>query len=439
MSGDAAKTTLTLYEWQQVGPEQHPELAWAELGRADSTQQMNADRSIGKRLELSELRNGLQITTSSYVGRVCLGGLDIRILPKIRGECLLPLLRYVYGFRSLHLTTKANQGVNDSGFEDLLIYQLNAEVHDFIARGLLRSYVPKAERLGSPRGRLDMTRIALDGGTVTATLPCIHHPRTEDTVLNRVLLAGLNLAATMASDIELSRGSRRLAAQLKERVTAIRLENHVLDRAAERMNRLTTAYDSALAIIRLLFEASGVVLEGQSVETKLSGFLFDMNAFFQALISRFLRDNLREYNVRDEVSLKHMMKYNPEFNPQKRKPPTPRPDFVVSYQRETVSILDAKYRDLWLKPLPREMLYQLVVYAMSNRQQRRSGILYPTTNPYAKESRIDVTDPIDGTFLAQVCLRPVYLPKLVELIHTETPRGRREREAFAASMAIGYS
>lgn len=54
-----------------------------------------------------------------------------------------------------------------------------------------------------------------------------------------------------------------------------------------------------------------------------------------------------------------------------------------------MSLLDAKYRGLWEKSLPSEMLYHLVIYAMSRRQQLRSSILFPTTNPLAKEARID--------------------------------------------------
>ena len=86
-------------------------------------------------------------------------------------------------------------------------------------------------------------------------------------------------------------------------------------------------------------------------------------------------------------------------------------------QRGTArAILDAKYRDLWEKQLPRDMLYQLVVYAISDQQRRKSSILYPTTDERAREARIDVTDPIIGRPLGQVCLRPVHLPTIVELV-----------------------
>ena len=228
--------------------------------------------------------------------------------------------------------------------------------------------------------------MALDGGTATATLPCLHHPRIEDTLLNRVLMAGLRLAATMASFVDLRRESRRLASLMEEQVSPIRLDGLMLDRAARLMNRLTTAYSPALSIIRLLVEAQGVVLEGQATTTMLPGFLFDMNAFFQALVSRFLRDNLPGYSVRDEHGLKGMMRYNPKFNPQRRQSPTPRPDYVVMQQGTIRSILDAKYRDLWENQLPREMLYQLGVYAISHRKQPQSSILYPTTDAKSKGS-----------------------------------------------------
>jgi 5-methylcytosine-specific restriction enzyme subunit McrC len=279
--------------------------------------------------------------------------------------------------------------------------------------------------------------MALDGGTATATLPCLHHPRIEDTLLNRVLMAGLRLSATMASVIDLRRESRRLASLMDEQVTSTRLDGIMLDRAARQMNRLTAAYSPALSIIRLLVEAQGVVFEGQTNTTTLPGFLFDMNAFFQALVSRFLRDNLPGYSVRDEHGLKGMIRYNPKFNPQRRRSPTPRPDYVVTQQGAIRSILDAKYRDLWEKQLPREMLYQLVVYAISHRQRPQSSILYPTTDGKAKEARIDVTDPVFGKFLGQVCMRPVHLPTIVELVATQTSQGRRNREAYAKYLAFG--
>jgi 5-methylcytosine-specific restriction enzyme subunit McrC len=131
------------------------------------------------------------------------------------------------------------------------------------------------------------------------------------------------------------------------------------------------------------------------------------------------------------------MRYNPSFNPLKRQSPTPRPDFVVINRGKLYAILDAKYRDLWEKNLPREMLYQLVVYAISHRQCPQSSILYPTLETSAKEARIDITDPIFGNFLGQVCLRPIHLPTILELITTKTTQGRREREVFAKQLAFG--
>ena len=433
----AALTSITLSEWETLGPENSSDLAGRFLDASPGTRHVVERLTESNFLGISELRRGLQIKAYSHVGRIRIGDLNITILPKIKGTSLLSLVRYAYGFRRLNLHSDSRHLVDHCGFEDLLISQLNAEVQELISRGLLRAYIGTSERLSSPRGRIDLTRMALDGGTVTATLPCLHHPRTEDTLLNRVLMAGLRLAASLASVVDLRRESRRLASLMDEQVSPIRLDGIVLDQAIRKMNRLTTAYSSALSIIRLLVEAQGVVLEGQTVTTTLPGFLFDMNAFFQALVSRFLRENLPEYTVRDEHGLKGMMRYNPKFNPQRRQSPTPRPDYVVTQHGMIQSILDAKYRDLWDKQLPREMLYQLVVYAISHRQRPQSSILYPTTNPLAKEARIDISDPLFGKPIGKVCLRPVLLTQLEKLVTSKTSQARRERESLAQRLAFG--
>ncbi|QDU82614.1 5-methylcytosine-specific restriction enzyme subunit McrC [Polystyrenella longa] len=428
---------VKMEEWQSCEPELESPLHGLAL------RDLNAEASVVEKLnsqrllKLIELRSGISLRTFSYVGRLQIGNLRLTIHPKINGTSLLRLLRYAYGFRKLKLISNTTHLTDEYGFEDLLIAQLLVEAEELISRGLSRAYRRQDERLASPRGRINLQQLAREAGTITATLPCQHFPRVEDILLNQVLLAGLQLAARMASLKDLRREAHRLMAQFDEQVTRINLNEVLLDRAEHQLNRMTTAYTASLTIIRTLYQSQGILLEGTQSTISLPGFLFDMNAFFQTLLSRFLRDHLPQYTVRDEHGLKGMMRYLPKYNPQHRQSPTPRPDFAIFQNGQLLTLLDAKYRDLWEKPLPREMLYQLTVYAISQRHHPASAILYATTNPNAREQRIEITDPIYDHHLGQVSLRPVNLNRLEELISSETIASRRECEELACRLVLG--
>lgn len=429
--------SVCLREWETLSPSNCDKLRGFYLDSSSEVRDsVNRLREL-KLLDITELRQGTELRAFSHVGRLTLGSLSLSILPKIKGESLVRLLRYAYGFRRLTLLSASSQRVGEYGLEDLLISQLNAEIEELIHRGLLRSYVMQSEQLPSPRGRIDITRLAMNKGQATASLPCKHYPRIVDTPLNRVLLAGLQLAASMSSDIELRRESRRLASLLQEQVSEKVLDVSVLEKANRQMNRLTEAYSPALKIINLLHEAQGVSLHGQFTRLPFRGYLFDMNAFFQSLLSRFLRENLDGFSVRDEFPLKEMLRYSPEFNPQRAKPPTPRPDYVITDRGITRAILDAKYRDLWKNTLPREMLYQLVVYAISHPGNPQSTILYPSTDGAATEARIEVADSLYGRKLGRVCIRPVHLQTLLEVVTANGDSGRRRRSEYARFLAFG--
>lgn len=431
-----AGVEIRMAEWETRTPQPGSGLE----GRALSG---SADRAVvgelakAGLLEVTELRAGLMIRSFSHVGKVRLGEIEITVLPKLNQTSLLNLLRYAYGFRRLRLLDETNQHLDLSGFADLLVHQLSAEVEELIARGLHRAYLPKKDWLSTPKGRIDIQRLAAQGGVLPANLPCTHHPRVEDTLLNRVLQAGLRLAGTVASDLQLRRRSRRLASLFEEQVGSVSLDDVVLERAERQMNRLTVAYEPALTVIRLLWESLGISLGEAGSTLRLPGFLFDMNRFFQAVLSRFLQDNLPEHTVQDEFRLRGMMQFVPGFNPRNRRPPVPRPDFVILKGNHLVAILDAKYRDLWEKSLPREMLYQLAIYAASH-QQRSATILYPTTDAGAKEARIGVREPVYGQQMAQVNMRPVHLARLEDLVMAgHSASAQRERQTFAGWLLLG--
>ena len=435
----APRPTITLTEWETRGPTDCGDLAGQYLDQSPATKKLASELKRLRILEARELRDGLELSAFAHVGRVELGNVTVAVLPKIPGASLLKLVRYAHGFRRVPLPDDSLHLTDFHGIDELLISQLNGEVQELVSRGLMRGYRRTSERLGTLRGRIDLDRIVLDGGHATATIPCVFHARTGDTLLNQVVMAGLRLAASMTSVPGLRQEALGLVSQLEEEVSRVRLDSVLLERATHAVNRLTAAYSPALAIIRLLHDSQGIVLEGSNTRVHLPGFMFDMNAFFQLLVSRFLRENLAGYQVRDEQALKGMVRYSPSFNPRRQRAPAPRPDMVITGHGSTCAILDAKYRDLWSNPLTREMLYQLVMYAVSVRPKPQSSILYPTMDPLARDARVDVSDPVHGSEIAQVWLRPVILPRLEELVSATTAAARRAREDLARRLAFGMA
>ncbi len=273
---------------------------------------------------------------------------------------------------------------------------------------------------------------------IQATLPCTYHPRKEDCLINQVLLQGLHLAASLTSASTLRIRLDRLAHVFEESVSPVRLDHNTLKRLHREMDRLNNAYLPAITIIELLLEAEGISLDESLPQMALPGFLFDMNLFFQELLSRFLKEHLQGYTVQDQHKIRGMMAYDPAHNPNKRKAPEPRPDYIILHQSRVVGILDAKYRDLWERPLPSHMLYQLAIYALSQSGRVDAAILYPTVEADAKEARIVIRDPLRQSTLAHVVLRPVNLLELDDLLSSaDTVSTRRARTALAQRLAFG--
>lgn len=431
---------VSLREWETAKPEIGSVLAWKSFDGDRASRQLAESLTRENKIQVLELVKGLEIRTTSFVGKVRLGAIEVTIRPKLSGTPLLNLLRYAYGLRDLSLHGKTAFSASSSAFQDLLIQQLAVETEELISRGLHRDYIPVAENLQSPRGRIDFGRYLGTYVSARTSLPCTHHPRSENNLLNQVLLAGLVLSERLTSDRELRFKTVRLCKLLGEYISAVDLTETTLRAAEWALDRRTKSYESALKLIGLLVEGSGASFSGGD-PLRLSGFLFDMNRFFQALLSRFLRDHLPGLNLEDERRLKGAFAYDPGKNPQRRRPPTPRPDFVLMRDRQIVAVLDAKYRDLWDQALPESMLYQLSIYALCHPTgERTATILYPTLDSAAAEQSILIKDAFHGLSRAQINLRPVNLLAMDKLLQNgHSADALRRRQEFAVQLGFGKS
>lgn len=423
---------MHLREWESQGPLDNAQLAHLTLD--GPTAALAEQLSKNGQLIVTELRQGLAIEATSYVGRVQVGPLRVSITPKISGAPLIELLRYAYGLRDLRLSGLLRHDREPDGLQDLLCLQLGAEADELLARGIQRTYRRVVEPLASPKGKIDFDALPQQLARAQTTLSCEHFPRIENTPLNQVLLAGLQLGSRLTQNLELRTHLHLLAARMNETVTPAPMTSITLGAAQRQLNRLTETYRPALTLITLLAQAQGIATYSTGDTVHARGFMFDMNRFFQALISRFLRDHLSGYTVRDEYRLTDLLAYVPEHNPLHRRAPIPRPDFAILKGTSTATLLDAKYRDLWNRDLPREMLYQLAIYALSQPSGGIATILYPSLESGSREARIAIFHPETRSVQGYVVLRPVDLLRLQRLLRLpEAP----DRQAYARALAFG--
>lgn len=432
-------STVDLCEWQTLRPDRGSPLAERNLNDNVASRKLAEQLTASGRIEVLELAWGIELRATSFVGRFSLGDVTVTVHPKISGAPFLNLLRYAYGLQHHKLYEPVGYASDKWAFQDLLVQQLTAEIAELLARVMHRDYERTSAELANPRGKIEFDSFVGMAHHARAALPCTHHPRTEDTILNQVLLAGMKYATQLTADHGLRGRLGDLSKTLRATVSQKKLDENLLAEARRKMDRRTTAYESSLGLIELLFGDKGVSFEAKATSVQLPGFLFDMNRFFQTLLSRFLHDHLDVfYEIQDEYRLKELFCYDSDQNPQKRQPPFQKPDFVIRWNRQIVAILDAKYRDLWEKPLPPGMLYQLALYALGQSgNDRKAVILYPSLAAGARDQVIFIREPVGGAAQAKVILRPVNLLELEKILRGKDWHANQRKKDFAHQLSFG--
>ena len=324
------------------------------------------ERALLARLEtqgmitVRELRTGLAIATTSFVGSIKIGPITVQIRPKIEGHAFSVLLGYALGLPHLELLPDHQIGLTLPAFQDLLADRLAVEAARLMSRGLFRHY--RVMRGLSQARVAAFCSVASLERARNICVPALSLFRARRECLGESCPARGFAVGRPRGDRSCHSGARATISGAARRIRRDDgLESSTFRALQRGASRLTASYEPAFALIRLLMAGYGISTthDGESIE--LPGFLFDMNLLFQEALGRFLRDWLVDGNVAEQYRLKDIFRYQPLFNPRRKHAPTPRPDYVISRGGHIVAIADAKYRDLWERDLPSGMLYQLSV------------------------------------------------------------------------------
>lgn len=227
--------------------------------------------------------NRWNVKAGPYVGSLVAGSESFLIKPKVRLANLLSMMDVEIPSETWRREVIALQTDPDLLSAMARLFCVACEFAT--ARGLRRSYVTHEELLVSPRGRIDIARLAQRPG-LPIPAPCRFDEHTADIPINQLLRAAVEKARRLPTVGP--PWKHRLRAQLQElddAATPLRDISWVRTWKPAPMER---HYETAVRLAHLLL--SHLSLRDAVGETSSNTFLLNMNHLFESWVTQRLSD-----------------------------------------------------------------------------------------------------------------------------------------------------
>lgn len=361
------------------------------------------DRRLAQALqgvEIREMRDGLYIKASSWIGIVRFEAFVLRIRPKLTNIDVMRMLLVAGGLDRL----KRYRATRDYELRDTnmslfdLVALLLADTCTIIARdGLLHGYIVEEDDLPVVRGRLRFTdQIRRRYGQMNR-LECRYDDHHANVVENRILHTALALCRRYVQHPHVKNRIQRLLDTFAA-VSQPLDQNWQAVQADMTYNRLNSRYKEAHTL-------AWIIMAGLNVEDLLAmgssrgfAFLLDMNPLFEKFVEVLVRHVLQHELIEIQAQLTttgHI--WDAERNQTYKRL---RPDLLLTTVNNLSLVIDAKYKRYDAKKLHEGDIYQTFLYTYAFRNAEAvtlpsALILYPADLPSTSVTRLHVRNSRD--------------------------------------------
>ncbi|MZP30662.1 hypothetical protein GTO91_13165 [Heliobacterium undosum] len=366
-----------------------------------------------QRFFVRELRTGLHLEATSWVGVIELERIRIVIEPKFhRGfTSLLEMVAFIEGI-PFHRKRETESAHGRSDLMELFVRLYLDELDGLLKKGIVKEYVTEEDNLRLLRGRPDYIINLQKNPASPDRIYCRYDELVTDIPENQVLLTALAVASRY-----------RLAPETRRRLNRFRAEWEVHCQPYQeeqwpefRYHRLNSHYQKAHRLAWYLFRQVAAENLFHFHEQSFYSMLVNMNELFEAFVRELLRRYLPgPYRVSAQKTVRDAILAGGKTYRQVI------PDLLVTEQESgTVLVLDTKYKNYGEKHVDTADIFQLAFYAQRFQSIPGKGhcsvILYPRYVDQPARPDVEV-DLLPGTgYFGRLWVRDVFIEELLRLV-----------------------
>ena len=322
------------------------------------------------------INNGVKF--KQYVGVLCVGNLQIEVLPKIEKQVakgeegtwrnhLLEMLRTVFKLQT-RTPSNADQAMRESAILDVFLVKFLNEVEALLHKGLIKTYRKTEENRTSMKGKLVFSKHLTKNYVHKERFYVNYTTYDRNHILNCILYKALKLVSHIAMNSYTQCRAKTMSFEFPE-LNDIAVDDALFERLT--FDRKSEDYRTAIDIARLILQR---YMPDQSKRGKhVLALMFDMNKLWEEYVFVILRRSLREEYKVSAQKVKRF--WESSFGTK-----VIRPDIVVSDKSgKPVCVLDTKWKCPAVGEPPSDAdLKQMYVYHKYWGVER-TALLYPST------------------------------------------------------------
>jgi len=356
-------------------------------------------------LSIRELKNGLEVSSSSYIGVAQFSDFTVKVFPKfsMTANNLSKLIAYAFELDDIIIPENEIKFHPDEHYlVDILITFFVRKCHKLLRQGLLKSYITYQNHVGALRGKLLLKQQIINDASSKPVFSCEYDELEYNNLENQILLFCLRKSYTLTKSDSLRREIRRLTSQFLGFIDdkQIKLD----DFSKINYTRLNQHYQQIHELCRLIISATGISDFYQESRHVVSSFFVDMNKVFEKFVTRlFVEYYSKSYLVERQKDRKAWLNDDGTSS-------YIRTDILLTDQLGRKKIIDTKYK----RKLSKDDPYQIGFYIHEYDQKIGYAILpkYSDSKEQVMTSRVqEIT----------IEVKTIDIDKTLEQIYSKNP------------------